>query len=77
MQHSIGIIRAASAALALALASTATAALAHIPYVLPARFDVGSRTQITLEASFTEDAFRPDVAGGYASFTTTLAFEAG
>ncbi|KQM62300.1 MULTISPECIES: DUF4198 domain-containing protein [unclassified Sphingomonas] len=71
MQHSIGIIRAGSAALALALASTATAALAHMPYVLPARFDVGSHTQITLEASFTEDAFRPEVAMRDAPFEIT------
>lgn len=71
MQHSIGRIRAGSAALALALVSTATGALAHMPYLLPAQFGVGSRTQVTLEASFTEEAFRPEVAMRDAPFEIT------
>ncbi len=71
MQHPIGFIRAGSAAVVLALVSTASASLAHMPYVLPAQFDVGSRTQITLEASFAEDAFRPEVAMRDAPFEIT------
>lgn len=38
------------------------AALAHMPYVLPASFDIGQRDHISIEAAFTEDAFVPDVA---------------
>lgn len=51
--------------------SIATRASAHMPYVLPALFDAGSRTQITLEASFTEDAFRPEIAMRDAPFEIT------
>lgn len=60
-----------AAVMLLASTSIATGASAHMPYVLPALFDVGSRTQITLEASFTEDAFRPEIAMRDAPFEIT------
>lgn len=39
-----------------------TMASAHMPYVLPTSFDVGKGDHVTVEASFAEDAFRPEVA---------------
>ena len=45
-----------------ALALWPTVALAHMPYVLPASFDIGQRDHVSVEAAFTEDAFVPDVA---------------
>lgn len=36
-------------------------ALAHMPYLLPGQFDVTSRDHLTVQASFTEDVFAPDV----------------
>ena len=37
------------------------AALAHMPYLMPNYFDVTARDHVTIQASFTEDAFAPDV----------------
>ncbi len=37
------------------------AALAHMPYLLPGQFDVTSRDHVTVQASFTEEVFVPDV----------------
>jgi len=45
---------------ALMLAAPASA-LAHMPYLLPNGFDVGVRDHVTIEASFAEDAFVPEV----------------
>ena len=39
-----------------------TTAAAHSPYLLPNVFDVGERKYVTVEASFTETFFVPDVA---------------
>lgn len=36
-------------------------ASAHMPYVLPNFFDVGKRDHVTVQASFTEEFFQPDV----------------
>lgn len=58
-------------AMLVALASMTAGASAHMPYVLPAKFNVGSRAQVTLEASFTEDAFRPEIAMRDAPFEVT------
>jgi len=44
---------------------------AHMPYVLPSVFDAGERKAVTLEASFTEDAFRPEIAMQDAPFELT------
>jgi uncharacterized GH25 family protein len=47
----------------LAIAFTGSGiASAHMPYVLPTLFDVGKADHITVESSFAEDAFRPEVA---------------
>jgi uncharacterized GH25 family protein len=35
---------------------------AHMPYVLPTRFDIGSGDHVTISSSFAEDAFVPEVA---------------
>ena len=48
-----------------------TAAGAHVPYVLPSVFDAGSRDRISIVASFTEDAFRPEIAMQDAPFEIT------
>jgi uncharacterized GH25 family protein len=40
----------------------AAAAQAHMPYVLPTIFDVGKGDHITVESSFGEDAFVPEVS---------------
>lgn len=42
-----------------------------MPYVAPALFDLGARDKVTIEASFTEDAFRPDIAMRDAPFEIT------
>lgn len=47
------------------------AAFAHVPYVLPSVFDAASRDTVTIEASFTEDAFRPEIAMRDAPFEVT------
>lgn len=54
-----------------ATALLAAPAAAHMPYLLPALFDAGSRDRVTLEAAFTEDAFRPEVAMRDAPFEVT------
>jgi uncharacterized GH25 family protein len=46
-------------------------ALAHMPYVAPSYFDAGDRKLVTVEASFTEDAFHPDIAMKDAPFDIT------
>lgn len=46
-------------------------AAAHMPYVLPSVFDAAARDRITLQASFTEDAFRPEIAMKDAPFEIT------
>ena len=48
-----------------------TAAGAHVPYVLPRVFDAGSRDRIAIVASFTEVAFRPEIAMQDAPFEIT------
>jgi uncharacterized GH25 family protein len=45
--------------------------LAHMPYVAPSVFDAGKRDHVTLEASFTEDAFRAEIAMKDAPFEVT------
>lgn len=50
-----------SAAL-IAVATIASSAQAHMPYVLPTQFDVGKGDHVTVQSSFAEDAFVPDVA---------------
>lgn len=47
---------------AAAMVLLAAAARAHMPYVLPALFDAGNRDHVLVQASFTEDAFVPDIA---------------
>lgn len=44
---------------------------AHMPYVAPSLFDAGKRDHVTLEASFTEDAFRAEIAMQDAPFELT------
>jgi uncharacterized GH25 family protein len=46
-------------------------AFAHMPYVEPGLFDIGERKIVTIEASFTEDVFRPDIAMKDAPFEIT------
>jgi len=53
------------------LAMTASPGSAHMPYMLPSVFDAGTRTSVTIEASFTEDAFRPEIAMQNAPFERT------
>jgi uncharacterized GH25 family protein len=51
-----------TAGAALAALTVANAAQAHMPYVLPSHFTVDAKaTNVTVEASFTEDPFQPDV----------------
>lgn len=71
MKHSTAISRAGLPLLVLAFWGVTASASAHMPYVLPALFDVGTRAQITLEASFTEAAFRPEIAMRDAPFEIT------
>ena len=54
-------ILARSTALLLGVSLT-TAASAHMPYVLPTKFDIGKSDHVTVQSSFTEDPFVPDVA---------------
>ncbi|TZG29664.1 DUF4198 domain-containing protein [Sphingomonas montanisoli] len=49
----------------------AAPALAHMPYIAPAVFDVGQRDKVAIEASFTEDAFRPEIVMNDAPFEVT------
>ncbi len=63
--------RTGRAATALALLMAAGVAWAHMPYVAPAVFDVGQRQKVVLEASFTEDAFRPEILMNDAPFEVT------
>lgn len=55
------------------LGMTAMAAplLAHMPYVSPSMFDVGKREKVSIEASFTEDAFRAEIGMKDALFEVT------
>lgn len=54
--------RTKSALLGAAICAIAPgAALAHMPYLMPNYFDVADREHVTVQASFTEDAFAPDV----------------
>lgn len=48
-----------------------TPSAAHMPYVLPSVFDAGGRNSVAVEASFTEDAFRPEIAMNDAPFEIT------
>jgi uncharacterized GH25 family protein len=43
------------------LLAAPTAAMAHMPYLLPNMFDVGERDHVTVQGSFAEDAFVPEV----------------
>lgn len=54
-----------------AVAALSAPALAHMPYVEPGLFDIGPRNTVTIEASLTEDAFRPDIAMKDAPFEIT------
>ena len=56
---------------AAAALAAATPALAHMPYVAPTVFDAGQRSTLAIEASFTEDAFRAEVAMKDAPFEIT------
>lgn len=58
-------------ATAIAAFALATPALAHMPYVAPGMFDIGPRDKVSAEASFTEDAFRPEIAMKDAPFEIT------
>lgn len=53
--------RIGMAALAGLLAAAPGAALAHMPYMLPNMFDLTDRDHVTVQASFAEDAFVPEV----------------
>ncbi|MEG3085967.1 DUF4198 domain-containing protein [Sphingomonas sp. PB4P5] len=55
-----------------ALIGATTAASAHMPYVLPTAFDVGTRDHVTVQSAFGEDAFEPDVAMRDAPFALQL-----
>lgn len=57
--------------IATALALLSGPAAAHMPYVLPSVFDATGRDRVTLQASFTEDAFRPEIAMKDAPFEIT------
>lgn len=58
-------------AIATALAFVSGPTAAHMPYVLPSVFDAVGRDRVTLQASFTEDAFRPEIAMKDAPFEIT------
>lgn len=47
------------------------AAAAHMPYVAPSLFDVGKREKVTIDAAFTEDVYRPEIAMNDAPFEVT------
>src|SRR5688572_24417990 len=57
--------------LALAAASIAPSALAHSPYLLPNAFDVADGDTVSVQASFTEHFFVPDVAMKSDTFAVT------
>ncbi len=57
-----GATGALAPAIATALALVSGPSAAHMPYVLPSVFDAAGRDRVTLQASFTEDAFRPEIA---------------
>lgn len=63
--------RLAWGAAASLLTGLAAPAAAHMPYVLPSVFDAVGRDKVTIEASFTEDAFRPEIAMQDAPFEAT------
>ncbi len=77
MTKSRGNWRTASAtgvlapAMATALALVSGPSAAHMPYVLPSVLDAAGRDRVTLQASFTEDAFRPEIAMQDAPFEIT------
>ena len=52
-------------------AGLATPAMAHMPQLVPSLFDVGKRDHVTIEAAFTEDAFRAEIAMKDAPFEVT------
>ncbi|QJU60859.1 DUF4198 domain-containing protein [Sphingomonas sp. AP4-R1] len=56
---------------ALGVLMLAPPAAAHMPYVLPSVFDVGTRSAIGIEAAFSEDAFRPEIGMDNAPFEAT------
>lgn len=58
--------------LALALAALALPATAHTPYLAPASFDVRPDSIVTLDASFAETFFVPDVVFDNSVFVVTL-----
>jgi len=62
------VLRVTTAIAALAVAGPA---LAHMPYVAPGMFEIGTRDKVSIEASFTEDAFRPEIAMQDAPFEIT------
>ena len=56
------VVRIKSALIGAAAAALAPgAAQAHMPYLMPNYFDVTARDHVTVQASFTEDVFAPDV----------------
>lgn len=57
-------------AIAVTSALALSPAFAHMPYVLPSAFEA-ARDRITIEASFGEDAFRPEIAMKDAPFEVT------
>ncbi|KQS03855.1 hypothetical protein ASG11_06020 [Sphingomonas sp. Leaf357] len=57
-------------AVAVTIASALSPAMGHMPYVLPSAFEA-ARDRITIEASFGEDAFRPEIAMKDAPFEVT------
>jgi uncharacterized GH25 family protein len=56
------ILKRTAAAIASVSLVVAIAASAHMPYVLPTLFDIGSGDHVTVSASFAEDAFVPEIA---------------
>lgn len=54
-------MRLAALGLTLAAAMTATTAGAHSPYLLPSTFDATGRDHITVQGSFAEHFFQPEV----------------
>ncbi|MCW1429863.1 DUF4198 domain-containing protein [Novosphingobium sp. JCM 18896] len=53
------------------LLAAAAPALAHMPYIAPGMFEIGTHDKVSIEASFTEDAFRPEIAMKDAPFEIT------
>lgn len=52
------------------MAGAPGAALAHMPYMLPNMFDLTERDHVTVQASFAEDAFVPEVVMKSEAFHT-------